>query len=391
MGCLGTALLMCVACGDEQTTRSEAVVESTTEQKGEESVDSPKKVQKTETAPMVQERSTFKTEVTSFGVYDSKLHKVPLPDGYDDDLPGPRLLVIGHIQNTSGEPIHRGGVFGHLKVCAADDKCVERPSHGRGFTVPLSGEEPWRAGTWRHFTVLTRAADPIYRELRPSQVNGRLVLMAEGPVSVDWEGEIWNSRVPWKSFGGYPVMKEATLAEALKSGSFNLGAGAPIRVLAIAGMKAFIKSGTRSAWVPLEGLPLDKEFLSHIATATTLPVMSRGPGLKVTVHGTRFHITTPKDKKSGQERFLVADVEIETSMEAKGRINASAFNLISGSDKKSTAERKSTITNRLLTLGTIERGTKRRGDVVFKLPFGVNPLVLTVTADKTSYLEVVFP
>jgi len=40
-------------------------------------------------------------------------------------------------------------------------------------------------------------------------------------------------------------------------------------------------------------------------------------------------------------------------------------------------------------LGKVDKGTRRRGDVVFELPFGVNPLLLRVRADKTSFLEVV--
>ena len=342
------------------------------------------------TAPLVQERSTFKTEVLSFGIYDSGLQNVDLPKGYEDELPGPRLVVTGRILNASKEPIHRGGVFGHLKVCAESNKCVERPSHGRGFTVPLSGTQPWRPGTWRHFTVLTRSTDPVYREIKPEAVTGRLELKAQGPIDVDWEDEVWNSPVPWRAFGGYAVMQPSKLTAPVRQANLSLKTGEPIYVLAVAGMKAYVRSGKRAAWLPLEDLPVPRDILGHIAKATRLPKKSTGEGLQVTVHTARTEVMTAKEKDEVERRFFIIDVEVEATMEKRGRLSTHAFELVAGHHDSVGPEKKSTVSAQMLAFGAVDKGSRRRGELVFELPFGVNPLVLTVRADQASFLEVVF-
>ena len=385
--CLALVSALTSACGEEEPSAPAPAPASPTEPSAER-VDEEPRSEELEIAPLVQERSTFKTEVTTFGVYDSALQTVGLPAGYEDDLPGPRLLVIGRILNASEEPIHRGGVFGHLEVCADDDKCVDRPSHGRGFTVPLSGTAPWRPGTWRHFTVLTRPADPVYRELDLSEVRGRLELKAHGPIEVEWEGKIWNSPVPWRAFGGYPVMETASLAQPLKQRGLKLDSGAPVRVLAVAGMKACLLNGKRETWIPLDEQALPRGVLSHIAPPTPLPAKSVGDGLTVRILQHRIAIRPPLSKDDTEKRFLVVEVEVTSGPDKKRKIAANAFRLVAGHHATVNPSKETAVTDQPLAFGKVDKGVRRRGDVVFELPFGVNPLVLTVQADKASYVEI---
>ena len=55
---------------------------------------------------------------------------------------------------------------------------------------------------------------------------------------------------------------------------------------------------------------------------------------------------------------------------------------------KAASAKKSSASSQKLQLGRVDKGTRRRGEVVFRLPFGVNPLVLIIRADKASHLEI---
>ena len=237
--------------------------------------------------------------------------------------------------------------------------------------------------------MLTRAIDPVYREIEPSSVEGRLELKATGPINVAWEGEVWNSRLPWRAFGGYAVLKSITLTGPLRSGPLSLKAGAPIRVLGVAGMKAFVRSGRKSAWVPLDELPVSDGTLGQIAPVSEFPAESRTEALSVKVHGVELKVVPAVDPNSGERRCLIVDVEASAGGAKRARLDARAFELLAGHHNTLKPATKTAATAQLFPFGSIDKNQRKRGDVVFELPFGVNPLVLTIRADADSFLEIV--
>lgn len=389
-------LVVCLAavfiwgCDDEEQSVRDGA-EPTREETSDAGAEQPKKAEGEKKA------APFRLELRDHGLFDLRLHEVPLAKRFDRKSPGPRWMASGRVRNDSAEIVHRGDLFGELSICFAEarandadddnpvttpfdeDGCRAQPGFGRGFELPLSGLDPWKPGTWRHFTVVVGPIDPVYGVLAPERVEAGLRLKARGAFGGTWDSELWAGQPAWRDLHGYAIQKSYQVpANASDAGSVKPGEA--VFIEATSGRSVAVRRGGKRSWVPRMLLPGVGEVLESAAEATRYPYRTERDSLVLEIISFKGIDERREHSGDSDRRFLVVDVAVTGLAERPVRLSRNDFSVLMGNQETvRPLPVGKAITPKPFEFASAGLGERHTGTLAFEWPYGAAPLLLQVS------------
>ncbi|MCB1152881.1 hypothetical protein KDL45_04470 [bacterium] len=236
---------------------------------------------------------------------------------------GIRLFVRGRLRNNTDRVIYRAGVFGKLVVNFDKNVKLEKHSGGLGFDPAITSSNPWRPGTWRDFSITTRAFDPIYREFDPKTITGVISLEAKDPLDYTFKDEIGRLRPMWETLFGAVVastvqMNEDTTVEYGPNRTrTNLKENDEVELVAQQGAAYLaLKNGLIAGWIPEAELRIQQyQQMYPDIPLRTFPMIATVPG-KIRITALDYLYETAHDGLPAREEgYMALKVQIQSLAE----------------------------------------------------------------------------
>ena len=152
-------------------------------------------------------------------------------------------------------------------------------------------------------------------------------------------------------------------------------------------MDVAVQESGKWMWLNMIDVPESFEAIGQTAPLTELPYSESTEDLEITLSKLSFQ--TEQDEITDKvSRYLVIEVELTGRKERSNQLKWSNFRLLSGNLDVVEPEEKPEFLSQPLTKDQIPYGEKRKGQLAFKCPHGVNPLRLKIVLSKTKTLNI---